>query len=111
MDLEIVSCKIEPTMRHLGEVVIKYGLINIHCGLTVFVDKTNLDKCHLWIRMPEYWIGSQKFPIVNWINRGISDLFQKVALEKIETKYGINLEKGLEIYKNYCKKRKKSRKS
>ena len=99
--LEVLSAEISVTKKRLGTVVINHEGLIVYCEICVYKDEK------LWIRMPEYWTcKGNKIHLACWESKEISDEKQVIILNKVFAMLDLNLEKALELRKNFFTTRK-----
>ncbi len=86
MDVEILEFKRHPVGNKIGSLLVKYHDLFIKCHL-MFYSKTKA----VWVRMPELWASPEKkVRFCFWNDKGISDEFQKIVLNKLFDKYDLD---------------------
>ncbi len=94
MSTEIIDFIICPDLKKIGIIMIKYHQLIIKCDLVYF----SRDK-RVWIRMPERWVTEEKkAPYCYWETKELSNAFQIEILDKLFSKYEMDLEGVKRIY-------------
>lgn len=99
--LEVINAEISVTKKRLGTVLINHEGLIVSCEICVYKDEK------LWIRMPEFWTREgNKIQKAWWESKEISDEKQVIILNKVFAMLDLNLEKALELRKNFFTTRK-----
>ena len=97
----VISAEICVDRLRLGRVLLN------HHGLVFCADICLYKEERLWIRMPEYWTTpTNKFKIAYWESKELSDEKQHLILKKVFDILGLDLQKGLQLKRDFLTTRK-----
>jgi hypothetical protein len=107
MHVDILLFQLKPARNRIGYVNLRYYDLLIKCDLVYYAKEHKV-----WIRMPEKWIlPTQKTCFCSWINKKISDEFQKNVISKIFAKFDLNVEKIAKLHKEQCERHRNKKKT
>ena len=100
MEIDVLECKIFPTKRRIGSLLVQYGELLMNCDLKYYVPGDRA-----WVKMPEVWLTpDKKVKFCFWPTKELSEEFQKKVLNKIFDKYDLSFEKIVELHDSVYKK-------
>lgn len=93
--IKVKKVDIKPLKNRIARALINYHDLSMECEIWLWRND------NLFVRMPEIPIKDGKIRILLWESKYLSDVFQKEVLTQIYDMSGLNLEKALEIRKNW----------
>jgi hypothetical protein len=98
--LHVMKYELKPTYTRIGYITVRYYDIIIRCSVCVFKNE------RIFIRMPEMFLKTKKFPFVAWISKEKSDKFQEEMLRYLKVNAGLDLPKAVKLKAQGQKKNK-----
>lgn len=98
---EVLDAQISVTKKRIGTLLLNHEGLIVSCEICVYKDEK------LWIRMPEIWTHKEtKCRLAFWESKELSDQKQEIILNKVFAMLDLNLEKAIELRKNFFTTRK-----
>lgn len=99
--LQVLNAQISITKKRLGILLINHEDLIVSCKICVYMNEK------LWIRMPEFWTREgNKIQKSWWESKELLDEKQVIILNKVFAMIDLNLEKAIELRKNFFTTRK-----